>query len=288
LNAVINIKNMTFKVFKKVNFRGILLIVFIVLVISVIQLLANGKRIVNNIKKRNTQPVALITNTPLKKETPKYHTGLIFTSGLSEEEKKTFSLNSKYQLEKGRVFEGDWQGDITGYFLEAQDEDIAKYLGSCVRVYGDIKKGWENLAKNNYEFNGVWSYYRSALVLDKIEETDMTNCVNDFDVRVEDSTQLETMKSEYKKLTGVLKFADNRPAPDIAYDYTLQLSNPFYDSLNPVGESYLKRQLDVLESTNDITMSFLDNIGKKVEVEGYMGWGYNETRDFTVYSIKPI
>lgn len=212
--------------------------------------------------------------------------GMIWTSGLSEEEKTFYNIDSKYQLTKTDVSPEGWSGKIFGYFLSSTETDLSSYLGKCVSVNGKIRNGWEQLESNNYEINGHGTYYRSALTVSRIEPVDIERCVGDFGLRVKDPQLLKQL--EYIKAKGVLSFTSNRPAPDINYDLEIKLSEPFTDELDSSGNPVLMDRLDISPETDEIYIEILKNIGKKVEVEGTMEWGYSESRYLSVSKLRVL
>lgn len=212
-------------------------------------------------------------------------TGMVWTSGLVDYEQEVLNLTSEYQLVKSIVSDG-WLGKITGMFLISNNSvNLETYLGKCVTVNGEIKYGWENLIDNNYEINGKWTYYRSALVVDNINTNDINSCIGDYDRTIKDKKLL--YGSEYKTTKGTLGFA-RRLTPDMGYDLEILLDEPFTDELNASGNSIQTGRLDISSGSSQIFKRLISNIGKKVEVSGYMEWGYAESRFLSVDKLEII
>jgi hypothetical protein len=75
-----------------------------------------------------------------------------------------------------------------------------------------------------------------------------------------------------------------RPAPDIPYDYQIQLSKPYYDELNAMKAGYVDDF--VLVSNNEsITQKLSSLVGESVTIEGNIEWGLAETRHLRVTNI---
>jgi hypothetical protein len=205
-------------------------------------------------------------------------TGMIWTSGLSESEKEVLDIDSNYQIEKSLSREG-WDEKTDGMYLISDADDFEKYLGKCVAINGNIYEGWEQLVQNDYEINGKWTYGRSALVVQKVEEKNIDQCVSDYDQTIKDKVTIEN--SNHETIKGKLEFS-KRPAPDIGYDFIIIPSEPFIDEQNSAGYPVVSRFVDVNAGTDEIFTAMTKNTGKEVEVGGYMIWGYAESRYLVV------
>ena len=206
--------------------------------------------------------------------------GIIFTSGLSDDEKNTFKINSDYQLIKSAP-ENSWEDPVNTYFLYANGLDLSKYLGKCVNLTGYLYSGWENIDKNNFLVNGRWTYDRSAFAIGSVSEKGLTECINDFDNTVKPE---EGVKIKHLTFTGILNIS-KRLSPDINYDFEINIEKIFIDEVNATGESVEQSKLVILPATDELLIEFLGNVGKQVEVGGYMQWGYSESRFLMVDSV---
>ena len=208
-------------------------------------------------------------------------TGMVMTSGLSDSEKKVLDIKADYQLIKG-INSEDWPEKINGMFLENLNIDYSKYHGKCVYLTGKIKKGWEDLQRDNYEINGMWSYYRSTINTETIKPLEYKECIGK-NYTLDHGNR--TDNTEYKVALGTLNFT-KRPAPDISEDIEIILDKPFIDDQNASGQPVITKRLNITPATDEIYLKMLENIGKKAEVSGYMVWGYFESRYLNVYSIQ--
>jgi len=203
-------------------------------------------------------------------------TGVIRTSGLSDEEKQKFGLiATNYQVtDFGDYQKAYKENQIMGYFLLSNNvsDDL---LGKCVRVTGIIPEDWKN--KNKAD-----AYNRSVLNVANIEKVDNSNCNPYAQTQpAADNTQ------EKLTLRGTVIHA-KRPAPDIGYDYQLKLSEPFVDKFSSAGSPQKVSMVDVTPITNNLWNELENNINKEITVDGYMVWGYAESRYLRIVDIKEI
>ena len=77
-----------------------------------------------------------------------------------------------------------------------------------------------------------------------------------------------------------------RPAPDIAYDYQLELDTPYIDNNNASGMPQTLKSIIVLPSTQEISLQLENHIQKNVSVQGEWRWGYAESKVFMVTDLK--
>jgi len=196
--------------------------------------------------------------------------GIIWTCGLNNEEKTALGINSNYQLVKS-VSSIGWSGSTKGLFLISNNLNLSQHLGNCVEISGKIKDGWENLLINNYEINGVWTYYRSALNVSKINKIDIEKCIIDYNTIPKDIKYFK-----YKTVVGTLSFTKKRPAPDITSDLEIKLDEPFMDENNASSQPVLITTMEIAGGTDELYIQILNNIGKKVEAGGYIQTGYAE------------
>lgn len=162
------------------------------------------------------------------------------------------------------------------------DNDFSQYIGECVTVNGKLADGWERLEENNYEINGRWTFNRSAIIVHEINKEDISLCASDYDRTVKDQAIIESSRRESVK--GILEFA-KRPAPDIDYDFVLRTDDPLVGEQNAVGYLVEINKLNIDPGTDEILALFIENIGKEVEVHGYMVWEYSESRILVVDSM---
>ena len=201
-------------------------------------------------------------------------TGVIRTSGLSDEEKQKFGLTAaSYQITDFGDYQKAYREEqIMGYYLFSNNLN-EKLLGKCVRVTGVIPDEWRN--KNKAD-----TYNRSVLNVAKIEKIDNSNCNPYAQTQPAiDNTQ------EKLVLRGTVVHA-KRPAPDIGYDYQLKLAEPFVDKFSSAGSPQKVSLIDITPTTNSLWNELGNNINKEIIVEGYMVWGYAESRYLQISAIK--
>jgi hypothetical protein len=203
-------------------------------------------------------------------------TGIIRSTGLTPEEKEKLDLNfSNFQI----VVSGNLEKDkIRGYFLEVNDLFSAGYQGKCVKIEGTLVSGWGDIG-SDYQKNGQFTYGNLAVLPEYILPMKMTDC------------------SAYKETTGAEKYFDLisfsgilkhgiRPAPDIGYDYILELDEEYLDSSSSAGYPVYLKQIDVIPLNDGVWIEIEENIDKQVTLEGYYLWGYAESKYLEVHSIK--
>ncbi|MFA5827939.1 MAG: hypothetical protein WC841_01055 [Candidatus Shapirobacteria bacterium] len=77
-----------------------------------------------------------------------------------------------------------------------------------------------------------------------------------------------------------------RPAPDINYDFALQLDEPFVNELSAQGSDTLETSLVLIGATEDIQNQIASNIDSHVSVTATLEWGYAESQYLKVLEIK--
>src|SRR3989344_8948572 len=250
----------------KVNYwRIAIALLLVVLLISGALLLKNTKK---NITFNQESAIPNLTDQLVV-------TGVLRTSGLSEEEKQKFGLTTvNYQV----TYFGDYQrayqeGQIMGYFLLSSNVND-ELLGKCVRLSGVIPEEWKNKIKADV-------YNRSVLNVASIEKIDNSSC-NPYV-----QSQLTVDNTQEKLVLRGTAVHTKRPAPDIGYDYQLKLVEPFTDKLNASGLGPQPQStVDIIPPTNVIWIDLEENINKEIGVEGYMVWGYAESRYLLVISVN--
>jgi len=197
-------------------------------------------------------------------------TGVIRTSGLLEEERQKFGLsNINYQITDFGEYQ---EGQTSGYYLMPTNVND-ELLGKCVRVTGMIPEQWKNKNKDT-------AYNRLPLILANIEKVDNSNC-NPYP-----QTQPVAYSDQEKLVLPGTVIHGKRPAPDIGYDYQLKLTEPFIDQFSSTGSRELVSLIDVIPTNNDLWVELENNINREITLEGYMVWGYAETRYFEIIAIK--
>lgn len=201
-------------------------------------------------------------------------TGVIRTSGLSDEEKQKYGLTAvNFQVTDFGDYQKAYQdGQIMGYFLLSNSIGD-ELLGKCVRVSGAIPEAWKN--KNKAD-----TYYRSVLSVTNIEKIANTNCTPYAQTQPAINNTQEKLE-----LRGTVIHV-KRPSPDIGYDYQLKLSEPFVDKFSSAGSPQKVSLVDVTPTTNDLWSELENSIDKEVTVEGYMVWGYSESRFLQILSVN--
>jgi len=257
--------------------QGLVLLMFILLV-SLLFLLIS--LFLNSSQKQKPPKTNYIspTNFVFKDNEQIKLTGMLWTSGLMDEEKNRLGIDSDYQLERS-MLNNNWGEKIDGMYLLG-DFDLRKYLGKCVDVMGKIEDGWQDLENNKYEINNQYTYGRSAMIVSKIDITQYNNCYvgNDIVPTLPEDPDYEQVRQTFRGTIGFSK----RPAPDIDYDLELLLEKPYLDQENATGQSIWTNRIDIAAASEELLLNMLGNIGKKVEVEGYWQWGYAESRFFRV------
>jgi hypothetical protein len=94
----------------------------------------------------------------------------------------------------------------------------------------------------------------------------------------------EPANATYVTLSGLLKRFE-RPAPDIDYDYTLALDEPYLDENNATGLNMYVKNYVVIPSTSALWLKLEGNIDKHVTLDGYFSWGFAESKYFTVTGV---
>lgn len=233
-----------------------------------------GRRQATNEFKGRTEPVASQKNEMGNRAT---RIGVIRTSGLGEEEKTTLNLlDVNFQVTDFANFYDGRTYEMDGYFLlHIEDKTIEPLLGKCVQVTGSIVKPWGNKCEG-----GVSN--RSALSVTEINAIDSKEC---FPYQIYGAPG----GGESKKLTllGTVTRAI-RPSPDIGYDYEMKLTEPFVDENSEAGSPQEISQIVVVPYENSVWGDLENNIGKEIEVEGYMYWGLAESKYLEVVSVRNL
>lgn len=199
--------------------------------------------------------------------------GVIRTSGLSVEEKQKLGLSGvSYQLTD---FNKNNKQDLYGYYLISSDKIIETLLGKCVQMIGTEPTEWKNKNKGD-------AYLRTAFILNNISPVDNSKCSPYSVTSTENVTGAEKLT-----LRGIVSNS-NRPAPDINYDYQVKLSKPFLDKDSSSGSPQQVSRVDAIPDTNDVWTQLTNNINREVEIQGYIEWGYSESKYFRITSVKSL
>lgn len=205
--------------------------------------------------------------------------GVLRESGLRPEEKTALGLDfSTYQVERD-VANSDQAASFNGIYLATEQVDPS-LLGKCVKVVGDVKKGWEKIP-TDLTLNGQYTYNRVAYLSTGIQEVDSSMC-NPY------QKEIEVTLAGDKKLSfsGVLQ-RFSRPVPDIGYDYEIKLDESYDDPFDASGLTQKKDTIVLIPATNALWQQVEENMNKKIIVEGFMRWGFAESRFLEATSLNP-
>lgn len=263
-NPINQQKSITNKI--KVNFWIIsTVLLLIILLMSWIRFVFNTEKIISS----NRQP----TSAPSDQTNQIKVTGILRTSGLSDEEKQKFGLTEvNYQItDFGDYQKAYKEGQVMGYYLLSNDihEEL---LGKCILVTGTTPSEWKNKNKTN-------TYNRLALNVISLQKLDYSNCNPYSEIPPAVDNAQEKLVLRGTVIHG------KRPAPDIGYDYQLKLSKPFLDIYSPAGSPQKVSLIDATPSTNSIWSELENNINKEIEAEGYMVWGYAESKYLQITAL---
>lgn len=207
-------------------------------------------------------------------------TGVLRYSGVSTEEKTSLGLNfSEFQLSTGKV---------PNYYLESDNKPLKSLLGKCVTVTGTVPDKWKDVKSNDYKMGNSYTYGGLALNLDNIRLESYLKCkpYPENPVRTVDGGKTKgSVTQALNPLKGSFKYAQ-RLAPDIGYDYTFDLDEPFADKFTSSGKPAFVTQTPAIPKDNLTWMILEDNIGEKLSVEGEMAWGYAESKYFDISKVN--
>ncbi|MCA9371653.1 hypothetical protein KC726_02020 [Candidatus Woesebacteria bacterium] len=194
-------------------------------------------------------------------------TGIVRTSGLTQEEKKLFKLtDGSYQVTE--LDQNKYA--IGGLFLEG-DMDFASYINVCVAVTGTIDPRWVEAIIHNSTLQGRYTYDRFAMNVTHMATLGLEYCTYTLPGQ-------ELFTGENKTLTGtILTFS--RPAPDIAYDYVLITSHP--NTLESEEVILVPQNYQILSAINE-------GVGQKITVSGTMQQGYAESQYLHVTRVTNV
>lgn len=210
-------------------------------------------------------------------------TGLVRSSGLRSEEK--LKLGLKYSAYQVTDFNEEVRVEnlqFFGAFIEDNNLQWETLLGKCIRVKGHVSEQMKSFLNSKFEVNQQYTYQRFAFIPQSFSILPTESCSKNKETT---SDEGEEGREELEKFQGVLERFD-RPAPDIGYDYQLRLARPYK---NPFDASGLGLETDfviVVPSSSQIQEELEKSLGKKVELEGVMGWGYTESSYLSVRQVK--
>ncbi len=195
------------------------------------------------------------------------YSGRLYTSGLSPEEAEKLQLQwPVYQIVGSK-----------NYFLSGPDT-LQHYLGRCLALHGEVKQGWEGQPEY---VNGQTTYNRTALAVRTIAPLPFAACPGQ-EVAQEEQSEPGNLKAYSGKLRRMV-----RPAPDIAYDYALQLDEPYRDKNHPIEPGKLVTELPLVVFRNDKLNKLEEALAanKTVVIEAAREPGYAESTVLRVVKI---
>ncbi len=148
-------------------------------------------------------------------------------------------------------------------------QNLDSFINKCVELTGTVK--------TNENIDG---YGKTKLMLESVRLTNYSNCTPYWGGERPPEIKTQT-------ITGVLKRID-RVYPDITYDYTVKLAEPFLDEFSASGIPTMKYEAITSPNSNKIWEQFEQVMGQKVIVEGYWTWGYAESRYFVAENISLV
>jgi hypothetical protein len=200
--------------------------------------------------------------------------GVVQSSGLRDEELRSLNLQGvRYQL--AEVNANDY--NVSGAFLV--NGNLSQLVGKCVRVQGDFVEGWEGVNMDSSSISGVFAYGRTALNVISTERLNYDNCTI-----YEEVEPFDMQFHQRRQFIGTVDRVE-RPAPDIGYDYVINLNEPFEDPLDAAGPGIARDTLVIMPGSNSIWRTIEESMGAQVLLEGFMTWGYAETRHFVIESL---
>lgn len=221
--------------------------------------------------------------------------GVLRTSGVTSEIADKWNLYvpvviPTYQIRELKQEKINFNGiDFYGAFLEdyAGTEkryqlNIGRYIGKCVEVKAVMHLVTKSFVNETYTVNGEYTYRNLYLSPISIKQLDYNKCDPYPSSFISD---LEKTGAKIQIFSGTLQRQD-RPAPDIGYDYSLSLETPFVDELSASGLPREASSITVEPSNNEIWKFVEQNIGRNVSLEGYMTWGYSESRYLLITSAR--
>lgn len=180
--------------------------------------------------------------------------GLIQSSGLLGTEK--FGIQATFQL----------TNPSKSFFL-VTDQDLTKYWGKCVIVYGKYIEGWDYNSGNSRE---DYAFSRTAIKLKSIDYISSDYCCNSPVFKNPFSYYLRIPPRDTVIECYILR--RRRPAPDINYDYTAKLIN----QINITDRNNVQ-QLPLFLDIDLDTLNYLIEKEKKVKMVASLMPGHAES-----------
>lgn len=203
-----------------------------------------------------SQPVRPQDALALPADTLDQITGLLQTSGLQSDEAKALGItHGRYQLLSQ-----------TPYFLDGPDS-LETYLGQCLQISGKFAADRTDTASQEV---GQASYGRKIFIVESVVLQPSAHCF------YSDSAAVQPQGREVT-YTGLIARME-RPAPDIAYDYELQLQKPYRDANNPNQPGKLVQRLPLVSDNFEVLNSLEQALRQKrrMHIRGVQHQGYAE------------
>lgn len=201
-------------------------------------------------------------------------TGIVQSSGLSEEEKTKLELtDSRFQISSDGEF----------FFIQSEI-DFEAYWGKCVSLVASINR---TAADNRNGF----AYNRGTINVEDISQFDYEVCHEQFELN---TSQMKSAMNDVhgstgkaQKMAGIIK-RNLRPSPDVAYDYRFILTEPIKDFIDASGVPKLQKEITILPIDFKMQHNFESAIkrNKEVTLSCYQMGGYVESTVFYVTDIK--
>lgn len=205
--------------------------------------------------------------------------GYIFDAGLefSDTDFITAKLPGKSAVQITNIDYGRSQMNadtVYGYYLDVAYTNALPYLGSCVQVTGKPVEIFD--ASNNTP-----TFYGRKTLTDVLIKPATQCSLSPFVLQTNPSQQ----STDTILLQGIVTQV-KRPAPDIAYDFSLSLNKPYTDTLTTGGTPQQINATIIAPGNEEVAARLLSSVGKKISVSGYFQWGYAETTYFVIVAIN--
>lgn len=162
-------------------------------------------------------------------------------------------------------------------YLEDND-NYGEKEGQCVSVSGTVPERFNQFINSSYYVNKQYTYRRSPVLVSEMKILSPEEC---FLYSVKPKETPVSDESKIIKLTGIIK-RGKRPAPDIGEDYLVILDKPLEDVETGAG---LQKEIFSLPASFNNLMKLEEIIGKPVEFQATLEWGYAESRYLSVVGI---
>lgn len=192
-------------------------------------------------------------------------TGLLQSSGLSAKEAHALGLGTPhYQLLTGKQ----------AFFLTGHDS-LKTWLGHCLSLKGQ-QKDWETVKEKAAEQT---TYGRLFFVVEAAKPQAFGACYFPDTL----SAQAQGREVQY---SGKIKRMQ-RPAPDIAYDYSIALQEPYRDPNHPIEPGMLVKKLPLFTGSFELLQKLEEAVreNNSVQIQGRQQQGYAEQEAVWVFSV---